>query len=284
MQPPVAVRPSRAVARESALFRVMSSRQGVFLYRGGMGGVEATWFGAHGDAIIGSSAPDVILKPSGSNPVIIDKTDFDYNPFAWEFSRKNSSLLNVIYWNGIESGKFHFSGGAWFTIRLPGDGVMNFVNPMPDSVRRKAANELMKDSIVTVRPEVFRAFKLSFFPTYQLGRNPVYLGVRLDNITYLTPAAHTNALELERDQTLRPAGAATGSMYGPSKWDREAVNIVTPSLRLDFKELGGITVAYSHAFYNKPVDRQGVINSQQGNLTISADISLIKKSGKIVLP
>lgn len=254
---------------------------------GGMGGMEATWFGtgqfhtfvisgAYGDAMIGSSTPDAVLKPVVTNPVVLDKLDVSYDPFAWEFSRQKSSLINFIYWNGIESGKIHFTGGMWFTVRFPEKTSMSFVNPMADSIRKSDPDRLMQDSIVTVQPENFEALKISLFPTYQIGYSPLYIGIRFDNITFLTPNAHTNAIELERDQTLRAANTNETSLYSPSLWDREAVNanILTPSLRLDFKELGGITVAYSFAFYDKPVDRQGKISDRHSNLTICADISL----------
>lgn len=262
---------------------------------GGMGGIEATWFGtglshtfvvsgAYGDAIIGSTGPDAVLKPTTTNPVIVDKLDMNYDPYTWEFSRKKSNLLNFIYWNGMESGNVHFTGGVWFTVRIPEKTAMLFVNPMEVSVRKSHPDSLMRDSVITMQPEDFEALKISLFPTYQIGHSPLYIGIRFDNITYLTPDAHTNAIELERDQTLRTTSSDEASLYSPSKWDREAVNanILTPSLRLDFQELGGITIAYSFAFYDKPVDRQGKISNKHSNLTISADISLTNSKKKLL--
>jgi hypothetical protein len=263
---------------------------------GSMGGIEATWFGkklshaivvsgAFGDAMIGSSSPDAVLKPAASNPVIIDKLDFDYDPHAWEFSRNKSGLLNIIYWNGLEFGKFHFTGGAWYTVRIPEKTALSFINPMADSIRNAHPDVSMHDSVITLSPENFKALKFSLFPTYQVGFSPLYIGFRFDNISYLTPDAHTNAIEPERDQTLRASSPAATSLYGPSKWEREAVNvnILSPSIRLDFNKLGGITLAYSYALYNKPVDRQGKVSKQHSNLTVSADISLTHNSKKDLL-
>lgn len=263
---------------------------------GSMGGVEATFFSgrqfhtlvlsaARGDATIGSFSPDYTLDVAGTNPVIVDRNDFAFDPFAYSFTKSGSSVANIIYWNGIERGNFRLSAGAWYTVRLPAKTEASFVNPIPDSLRTTIpADPLMRDSIVTIAAEPFHAIKFSFFPSIQIGTSPLFLGLRYDNITYLTPDAHTNAIEFERDQTLRPPAASNEVTlrYGPSRWDREAVNanILSPTLRLDFGERGGISATYACAFYGKPIDRQGVIARFHQNINLGADLMITYRKNK----
>lgn len=259
---------------------------------GGMGGIEATWFSsyqfhtfvvsaAQGDAAIGSFSPDYTLRATDNTPIIVDRSDFAYDPYAYSYSKKGSAVLNLIYWNGIERGAFRLSAGAWYTARLPAATSMQFVNPMSDSLRLSLPDKRMHDSIVTIEAEPFHSFKLSLFPSVQIRQTPLFIGVRYDNITYLTPDAHTNAIEFERDQTLRPPKGSTPNAprYSPSRWDREAVNanIVAPTVRLDFGEKGGISATYACAFYDKPVDRQGSVARFHQNITLGADLMITYK-------
>jgi hypothetical protein len=263
---------------------------------GGMGGIEATLFAgrhfhtlvvsaARGDATIGSFSPDYTLVNSSNNQnVISDPNDFSYDKFAWEYRRAGSTVANVIYWSSVEAGAFRLSGGAWYCARIPARGAMSFVNPMSDSLRSMQPDALMRDSVVTVESQPFHSVKFSLFPSIRIGTTPVFLGIRYDNISYLTPDAYTNAIEPRRDQTLRPfAGDNPESpVYAPSKWDREAVNanIFSPTLRLDFGERGGISAIYSFARYGKPVDRQGRIASFHQNFSLSADVMIMYRKHK----
>jgi hypothetical protein len=146
--------------------------------------------------------------------------------------------------------------------------------------------------MVTLKAQPFHAVRVSVFPSMQIGITPLFIGIRYDNITYLTPNAHTNMIEYERDQTLRPVSfpnvgsEAAARIYGPAKWDREAVNanIVSPTLRLDFNEMGGMTAAYAMGFYSQPIDRQGSISNFHGNLTIGADFLITIKKAKMIRP
>ena len=262
---------------------------------GSMGGLELTYFGDHlshtfvfsaasGDAPLGFGSPDYVLKALRSAPIEPDKSPAG----QYVFTKDGSMCLNAIEWSALESGNFHLSAGVWFTQRIPAKQTMTMTNPTPDSLRALLPAAALRDSVVTLTPQNFSAIKVSIFPTYQIGFSPLFIGLRYDNITYLTPNAHTNIIEPDRDQTLRPVlyPGIDGSIYGPAKWDREAVNanIFSPTLRLDFKEIGGITCAYAIGLYDKPVDRQGSIAKVHANITIGADLSIVIKKGGWVMP
>lgn len=261
---------------------------------GAMAGFEATLFGenashtamitfAHGDATLGWGAPDYVVKPLVSTPVNPEQRA----PVQeYSFTREGSSVLNFIYWSGYKNGSFHLSAGLWYNGRFPAKNTATLSNPTSDSIRALLPASELRDSVVTIRAESFHAIRWSLFPSLQIGFTPLFVGVRYDNIMYLTPEAHTNMIEFGRDQTLRPIaypgidGDAAAKVYAPAKWDREAVNatILSPTIRLDFKEHGGLTAAYALGFYKKPIDRQGRVSKFHGNLTLGADMLIsIKK-------
>jgi hypothetical protein len=265
--------------------------------KGVMAGIEATWFGesishtamvtfARGDAVLGFGAPDYVINPRSSGIV---NPDHSTPVQQYSFTRDASSCINIFYWSGYENGPFHLSAGIWYNGRIPAQNAVTFLDPTPENVRSSLPASRLRDSTVTINTEPFHALRLSLFPSLRIGETPFFVGIRYDNITYLTPDAHTNMIEYERDQTLRPVSypgidaESAAKVYGPAKWDREAIdaNILSPTLRLDFKEIGGITAAYAMGFYKKPIDRQGRISNFHGNFTLGADMFIsIKKIGR----
>jgi hypothetical protein len=183
---------------------------------------------------------------------------------------------------------FHLLAGVWYNGRFPEKASSTLFNPIEDSIRALLPQGALKDSLVTMGTEPFHAIRFTVFPSLQIRTSPLFIGVRYDNITYLAPDAHTNMIEFERDQTLRPVkySGVKGSVYGPSKWDREAVNanIITPTVRLDFKEMGGMTAAYAVGLYEKPIDRQGTIAKIHGNFTLGMDLLITIKKTKLLRP
>jgi len=263
--------------------------------KGFFGGAEATLFGreashtlmvtaARGDAILGWGAPDYVIRQNGSDP--IDPSNLLSPTFG--FTRDGSSCFNALYWSALEMRSFHLQAGIWYNGRFPKKASSILVNPLEDSIRLLLPQGAIKDSMVTMTATNFHAIRFTVFPSVQIKSSPLFLGVRYDNITYLTPDAHTNMIEFERDQTLRQVHytGIDGSVYGPSLWDREAVNanIVAPTLRLDFKDQGGITAAYAIGFYNKPIDRQGVVGRVHSNFTLGADFQIVLKRTRMIRP
>jgi hypothetical protein len=244
---------------------------------------------AFGDATLGWGAPDYVIKPVSNNQLHPDRMASveDYS-----FTRQGSGAFNFLYWAAFEHGPFHLSAGMWYNARLPAKNAVIMENPTSDSVRALLPAGELRDSIVTMKAEDFHAVRFSLFPSVRIGISPLFIGVRFDNITFLTPQAHTNFIEFERDQTLRPAtfpgieSQAAAYVYGPARWDREAVNatVVAPTLRLDFGDLGGITAAWAMGFYDKPVDRQGRISNFHGNFTLGADMLIAIKKTKMIKP
>jgi hypothetical protein len=259
-----------------------------------MAGIEGLWFGeeishtalvtfARGDAVMGWGVPDYVVRPLAAGPM---NPDYSAPVQEYSFSREGSSAINALYWVGYKNGPLNISAGIWYNGRIPAKNPVVFENPTPESVRQLLPALALHDSMVTMQAQPFHAIRLSLLPSIQMGSTPLFIGIRYDNITYLSSDAHTNMIEYERDQTLQPltypgiSADAAEKVYGPARWDREAVdaNIISPTLRLDFKEKGGITAAYSLGFYKEPIDRQGRISNFHGNLTIGADMMItIKK-------
>jgi hypothetical protein len=264
--------------------------------RGAFAGLEASWFGedishtavftyARGDAALGWGVPDYTIHPFRPGPV---NPDHSAPVQEYSFSREGSSCFNLLYWLGYKSDFFNISGGFWYNGRIPAKNSVVLANPTPGNIRQSLPQSALKDSMVTLSAEPFHAIRFSIVPSIQFGFSPFFFGIRYDNITYLTPNAHTNMIEYERDQTLQQLSFSNipldqaAKVYGPARWDREAVNanIISPMARLDFKEKGGITAAYSMGFYNKPIDRQGRISNFHGNFTLGADIGISLKKFK----
>jgi hypothetical protein len=79
-------------------------------------------------------------------------------------------------------------------------------------------------------------------------------------------------------------GLLVAQIIRPALWDRKAINanIISPTLRLDFNEIDGMTAAYAMSCYSQPIDRQASISNFHGNFTLGTDFLIAIKCAKMI--
>ena len=231
---------------------------------GWLAGVEAEWSGPHGSQhfTMAYGNGDVKMAWSGPDPVSrIDRTPPDV-----EWSRQGSSLAQAFYWGDWSlPGNAHLDWAAW----------MQWRNPAQDTAYPYASGRLGADSVATLRSERFRALRIALDPSIPAFRICV-VGIRYDGFFYLDPMAHSNTQELQTDPALRgipdPASPDSLLLFGPSKWDREAVDshVFSPYFQMDPGGDFHVRASYSQAWYRVPVWRQGEVADRHGNFVLAA--------------
>ncbi|MEO6095690.1 MAG: hypothetical protein ABIW76_08420 [Fibrobacteria bacterium] len=207
----------------------------------------------NGDVLMAWSRPDAVLDPS-----------IDTIKMEERFSRKGSALFQAVYWAKFHGGRFGCEGGAWWQDRKPAKTLMVHL----------PSDQGVSDTL-PLRGQEFRALKLSLTPSFAVTGS-FKLGIRYDGIRYLDPDAQSNSIEGLTDQAQRPVLDSTGSaVWGPSRWDREAVgaDIISPFLEWELAPGLQTRVLWSGAWYTDPVRRQGSVSSFHSNATISAWLS-----------
>ncbi len=205
------------------------------------------------DVEMGWSRPDAVEDFSLDTASILSEQ---------RFSRMGSSLFQAVYWMEYQGRRFHMEGGAWWHDRMPAKrGITTILSSGDGSY-----------DTVLLQAQEFRTIKYSLQPSLDIV-GPLSIGLRYDHIQYFDPNGHSNTVEPLTNSALQPIIDSTGGrVWGPSLWDREAVNcdILSPYLELNLESGFKVRASWSGAWYQKSVWRQGSVDSFHANATLSA--------------